>query len=102
MWSYILLINTAKRPPSKLNFLYEKKNWNISMEKSYCSPKAANHAHWCVSEVSATILIDSQAHPPHRQSESTDFSLIPGGEWAKSHDQKVDRAIHCISTVTLT
>ena len=33
----------------------------------------------CVSGVSATFLIDSQAHPPHRKSESADFSIIP--EW---------------------
>ena len=70
-------------------------------EESYFSLNAAHHAHRYTSEVSATILIDSQAHPPYRESVSTDFSLIP--EWrlsqrvVKSHDQKVDRAIHCIT-----
>ena len=79
-----------------MNFLYEKlkkKQLKHFPEKSYCSPKAktANHAHRCVFGVSATILIDSQAHPPHRESESTDFSLI--SEWklsqrvVKSQDQ---------------
>ena len=104
VWSYILLINTAKRPPSKIHFSCEKlEQLKNCPEKSYCSPYAAPHAHQCVVRVSVTILIDSQARPPHRESESPDFSLIP--EWrfsqkvVKSHDQKVDRALNCINTV---
>ena len=53
--------------------------------------------------MTATFLSDSQVHPSHRKSESTDFPLIP--EWRlsqraeKSHDRKVDMVIHCISAI---
>ena len=75
VWSYILLINTVKDQQVKL--ISQKKKLKHCPEKSYCSAKAAHHAHWCVSGVSVTMLIDSQANPSNRESEYTDFSLIP-------------------------
>ena len=81
-----------KRPSSKIDFLKKnKKQLKHCPQKSYCSPKAARYANWCVSGVSSTILIDSQAHTPHRESESTDFRLSANRGWAIGESSHMTR-----------